>query len=78
MPNTIPCPDSTCGASAVVVDRWTLESTDGPVAHVRTECARGHVYTPMVESLRLPAVADEPAFARSHAGAPAHASAGGA
>ena len=69
MPNTIPCPDTTCGASAVVVDRWTLESTDGPIAHVKTECARGHVYTPMAESLSLPAIAEEAAVDAARQGA---------
>jgi hypothetical protein len=38
------CPD--CGAPAEVVDRYTLESTSGPVVHVATACAadRSHHY----------------------------------
>ena len=34
------CPD--CGAPAEVLDRFVLESTDGPVDHARVRCVRGH------------------------------------
>jgi hypothetical protein len=53
MPDVIACPDPTCWASARVVDRWTWESSDGPVEHVKTGCERGHWFTPTVESLDL-------------------------
>ena len=43
---------------ARIVDRWTFESTDGPVEHVKTGCERGHWFTPTVESLdRAPTTA---------------------
>jgi hypothetical protein len=51
MPDVIACPDPTCRAPARIVDRWTWESTDGPVEHVKTGCERGHWFTPLVESL---------------------------
>ena len=51
MPDVIACPDPTCRAPAWIVDRWTLASSDGPVEHVKTGCARGHWFTPLVESL---------------------------
>jgi hypothetical protein len=31
---------------AEVLDRFTLQSTNGPVEHLKTLCARGHVLTP--------------------------------
>jgi hypothetical protein len=34
------CPE--CGAPAEVTDRCTLESTDGPIEHLRVDCARRH------------------------------------
>jgi hypothetical protein len=56
MPDVIACPDPACGAPARIVDRWTFESTSGPVEHVKTGCERGHWFTPRVESLsRQPA-----------------------
>lgn len=48
----IACPEPHCSAPAEVVDRWVLESTDGPVEHLRTRCLARHVFTPRVESLR--------------------------
>jgi len=36
------CPDPHCGATAELVDRSVLESTDGPVEHVKVQCVRGH------------------------------------
>jgi hypothetical protein len=38
------CPESRCPVVAEVVDRTVLESTDGPVEHVRIECVRGHTF----------------------------------
>ena len=51
MPDTISCPQ--CGAPAQITERFRLDSTDGPVEHVKTGCERGHWFTPTVESLRL-------------------------
>ena len=45
------CPDPTCQAPARIIDRWVLDSTDGPVEHVKTSCASGHVLTPMTAAL---------------------------
>jgi hypothetical protein len=53
MPTMIVCPDPTCRAPARIVDRWTWESTSGPVEHVQTRCERGHWFTPTVDSLDL-------------------------
>ncbi len=36
------CPG--CGAVAEIDDRFVLESTDGPVDHVRTVCVLRHWY----------------------------------
>jgi hypothetical protein len=46
----IPCPDPACPAPARVVDRFVLESTDGPIGHVKTLCRHGHGFTPRVAS----------------------------
>ncbi len=54
--DVIACPDPTCRAPARIVDRWTLESTGGPVEHVKTGCQRGHWFTPTVDSLDLGSV----------------------
>ena len=53
----VACPDPTCPAPAWVHDRWTWESTAGPVEHAKTGCADGHSFTPLAASLvpyRLP------------------------
>jgi hypothetical protein len=47
----IACPDPACPAAAWVSDRWTWESTDGPVEHVSTGCEAGHWFTPLAASL---------------------------
>jgi hypothetical protein len=36
----IPCPE--CGLPAEVEHRTILQSTDGPVEHLKTRCATGH------------------------------------
>jgi hypothetical protein len=64
MPETISCPDPACTASAQILDRWTWESTGGPVEHVKTRCARGHGFTPTVDSLPAQSTAPpQPALA---------------
>jgi hypothetical protein len=35
-----PCPE--CGLPAEIEHRSVLQSTDGPVEHVKTRCATGH------------------------------------
>lgn len=47
----VACPE--CHRMAEVVDRFDLESTDGPVPHVRLRCEQGrhHLMMP-VDSLR--------------------------
>lgn len=45
------CPE--CGRLAEVVDRFTLASTDGPVAHIRLRCAAGrHHLTLLTEGIK--------------------------
>ena len=51
MPSALVCPDPTCQAPAEIIGQWALDSTDGPVEHVKTSCAVGHVFTPRTESL---------------------------
>jgi hypothetical protein len=43
------CPD--CGAPAEVTDRCTLESTDGPMEHLRVVCVRRHWFLLSAASL---------------------------
>ena len=53
------CPDPTCQAPARIIERFWLDSTDGPVEHARTRCRLGHGFTPRVESL-VPSLGAEP------------------
>jgi hypothetical protein len=46
------CP--ACGAPAEVVDRYVLESTDGPIEHATVACAARHRFTVLVERLDTP------------------------
>ena len=43
------CPE--CGAPAEVTDRFVLESTDGPIEHVRVRCAGLHWFLMSTETL---------------------------
>lgn len=45
------CPDLGCAQSAEVIATWVWSSTDGPVAHARTRCVGGHVFTPPADWL---------------------------
>ncbi len=45
----VPCPQ--CNRLARIIDRFTLQSTDGPVEHIKISCPGGHVLTPLVEQL---------------------------
>lgn len=51
MPSVLVCPDPTCQTPAEIIGQWTFDSTDGPVEHVKTSCAAGHIFTPRTESL---------------------------
>ncbi len=39
-PDLVGCPG--CGSTAEVIDRFPVESTAGPVEHVRISCLYGH------------------------------------
>jgi hypothetical protein len=57
MHESIPCPQ--CGAEARITERFWLDSTDGPVEHLKTSCVNHHWFTPraeMVEVERLSAL----------------------
>jgi hypothetical protein len=64
---SIPCPDPACPAVALVVDRWSWPSTDGPVEHVKTQCPNGHVFTPIADP-HLPPAGSQVGSAWSWAG----------
>jgi hypothetical protein len=49
MPGTIPCPQ--CGASARISERFWLESTAGPVEHLKIGCVNNHWLTPLAETI---------------------------
>lgn len=69
------CPE--CGAPAEIVDRDTLDSTDGPLEIVKLYCVRRHWYLLPAVSVTVwppaqaPAQAPAPAPARAPAPAPA-------
>jgi hypothetical protein len=45
----IGCPD--CGAPAEIVDRFVLDSTDGPLEHLKLWCVTGRWFTVLTENL---------------------------
>jgi hypothetical protein len=49
MPQTIPCPE--CGAPSQITERFWLDSTDGPIEHLKTGCVNNHWLTPRVETV---------------------------
>jgi hypothetical protein len=51
--DVIACLDPTCRATARIAYRRCWGSSDGPVEHVKTQCERGHWFTPTVDSLEL-------------------------
>jgi hypothetical protein len=51
------CP--ACAAPAEVVDRYVLESTDGPIEHATVMCAVRHRFTVLVERLATHAAVSE-------------------
>ena len=40
-----------CGLPAAVADRYTMQSTDGPLESVMIRCPRGHCFNGPLESL---------------------------
>jgi hypothetical protein len=50
MLNNIPCPQ--CGAAARITERFWLDSTDGPVEHLKTGCLNDHWFTPRAETVQ--------------------------
>jgi hypothetical protein len=52
MIDTTICPE--CGELAEVRDRSVLESTSGPVEHVKVVCVRRHWFLLPVDRLRTP------------------------
>jgi hypothetical protein len=56
------CPE--CRSIARVLDRFVLESTDGPVEHVRTQCVERHWFVLPAAALVRPA-SSRPAAAPS-------------
>jgi hypothetical protein len=53
--NLTRCPE--CSAAAEIVDRHVLESTDGPIEHVRVRCVQQHCFFLPAEQLPSPGVA---------------------
>jgi hypothetical protein len=49
MTETIPCPQ--CGAPARITERFRLDSTDGPVEHLKIGCVNNHWFTPTAEAV---------------------------
>jgi hypothetical protein len=46
----VACP--TCHERAEIVDRFSLDSTDGPLRHLKIRCAAGHWYTMPADRVR--------------------------
>jgi hypothetical protein len=47
--DTIACPQ--CGAAARITERFKLQSTAGPVEHLKIGCVNNHWLTPLAESV---------------------------
>jgi hypothetical protein len=50
MPDSILGPQ--CGAPAEITERFWLDSTDGPVEHLKIDCLSKHWFTPPAETVR--------------------------
>jgi uncharacterized protein YbaR (Trm112 family) len=48
----VACP--ACAAPAEVVERYVLDSTDGPIEHATVRCSERHRFTVLVERLVTP------------------------
>jgi hypothetical protein len=51
------CP--ACAAPAEIVERFVLDSTDGPIEHATVRCADRHRFTVLVERLTTPRVQED-------------------
>ena len=49
MPPMHQCPS--CSADTIEIERFVLESTDGPIEHVRVVCWLGHNYMMLASDL---------------------------
>jgi hypothetical protein len=49
MPDIVSCP--ACGAPAEITERFWLDSTDGPLEHLKTGCVNRHWLTPRAETV---------------------------
>ena len=54
------CPEPTCSSPAEIFDRSALQSTDGPIEHVRIGCLNRHYFLLPVEMLTSPHAAGAP------------------
>ena len=55
MSDSVPC--ARCGAPARITKRFWLDSTDGPVQHLKIVCPSEHWFTPRAETIRQAQVA---------------------
>jgi hypothetical protein len=55
MPDSIRCPQ--CGAPARITERFWLDSTDGPVEHLKTGRLSKHWLTPRAETVQSEQIA---------------------
>jgi hypothetical protein len=52
MLDLIVCPEPTCAAIAEIIDRFAVQSTDGPREMARTHCLHRHIFLLPVERIR--------------------------
>ena len=50
MPDSIPYPQ--CGTPSRIIERFWLDSTDGPVEHLKIGCLSKHWFTPRAETIQ--------------------------
>jgi hypothetical protein len=55
MSDTSPCPQ--CGAPAQITERFSLDSTDGPIEHLKIGCLSKQWLTPLAEMVQAEQVA---------------------
>jgi hypothetical protein len=55
MSDSIPCPQ--CGAPARISERFWLDSTDGPVEHLKIGCLSKHSFTLRADTVQSEQVA---------------------
>jgi hypothetical protein len=49
MPDIVSCPE--CGVPAEITERFWLDSTDGPLEHLKTGCVNRHWLTPQADTV---------------------------